>query len=58
MEIPGTGNSYVPGIPVMVMAYATGDYTMQEIAMFFGVHYANVSRVVKKHGTAMRDCKT
>ena len=42
----------------MVMAYATGDYTMQEIAMFFGVHYATVSRAVKKHGTEMRYCKT
>ena len=39
-------------------AYATGDYTMQEIAMFFGVHYATVSRAVKKHGASMQDCKT
>lgn len=42
----------------MATAYATGDYTMQEIAMFFGVHYATVSRAVKKHEPAMRDCKT
>ena len=42
----------------MVTAYATGDYTMQEIAMFFGVHYATVSRAVRKHGASMRDCKT
>ncbi len=30
----------------MVAAYATGDYTMQAIADFFGVHYATVSRAV------------
>jgi len=42
----------------MARAYASGDYTMQEIAGYFGVHYATVSRAVKKHGTAMRDCKT
>jgi len=35
----------------MAAAYATGDYTMQEIGIFFGVHYATVSRAVKKHGT-------
>lgn len=32
----------------MVAAYATGDYTMQAIADFFGVHYATVSRAVKQ----------
>jgi len=42
----------------MVTAYATGDYTMQEIAKFFGVHYATVSRAMKKQGAAMLDCKT
>lgn len=31
----------------MAAAYATGDYTMQEIADCFGVHYATVSRAVK-----------
>jgi predicted DNA-binding protein YlxM (UPF0122 family) len=31
----------------MAAAYATGDYSMQEIADFFGVHYATVSRAVK-----------
>ena len=31
----------------MVAAYATGDYTMQEIAKCFDVHYATVSRAVK-----------
>ena len=33
----------------MASAYATGDYTMQAIADFFGVHYATVSRAVKRH---------
>ncbi len=42
----------------MAAAYATGDHTMQEIATFFGVHYATVSRTVKKLGTSMHDCKT
>ena len=32
----------------MVAAYATGDYTMQQIAGCFGVHYATVSRAVKE----------
>ena len=32
----------------MVAAYATGDYTMQAIADFFGVHYATVSRTIRK----------
>lgn len=31
----------------MAEAYASGDYTMQQIARFFGVHYATVSRAVK-----------
>lgn len=33
----------------MAAAYASGDYTMQEIADFFHVHYATVSRAVKHH---------
>lgn len=32
----------------MAAAYATGDYTLQTIADHFGVHYATVSRAVKK----------
>ncbi len=39
-------------------AFATGDYTMQEIATCFRVHYATVSRTVKKYEASMRDCKT
>jgi len=31
----------------MAAAYSTGDYTMQAIADYFGVHYATVSRAVK-----------
>ncbi|MDO8723910.1 MAG: hypothetical protein Q7J31_17035 [Syntrophales bacterium] len=42
----------------MAAAYATGDHTMQEIATCFRVHYATVSRAVKKHEAALRDCKT
>ena len=32
----------------IAQAYATGRYSMKEIAQAFGVHYATVSRVVKK----------
>jgi putative transposase len=32
----------------MVSAYCSGDYTMKEIADWFGVHYATVSRAIKK----------
>ena len=48
----------------MAAAYATGDYTMRQIADAFGVHYATVSRALKKQGSGLaikqevRDCKT
>ena len=52
----------------MSAAYATGDYTMLQIADAFGVHYATVSRALKqqdeKQGSGLaikqevRDCKT
>lgn len=42
----------------MAMAYRTGDYTMQEIASEFGVHYSTVSRVVEQFEFKMRVCKT
>ena len=43
----------------MAAAYATGDYTMQEIAICFRVHYATVSRAVRqKQKALMPDCKT
>lgn len=32
----------------MMAAYATGDYTLQQIADTFGVHYATVSRAVNR----------
>lgn len=32
----------------IVAAYATGDYTMQEIAEHYGIHYATVSRIIRK----------
>lgn len=41
----------------MAAAFASGDYTMQQIAQAFGVHYSTVSRAVKQHEN-MRDCKT
>jgi len=41
----------------MALAHGTGDYTMKEIAETFGVHYATVSRAVKRL-EGMRDCKT
>ncbi len=48
----------------MAQAYASGDYTMHEIARHFGVHYSTVSRAVRNHSTEVRgatgggDCKT
>lgn len=33
----------------MARAYESGDYTMQQIASHFGVHYATVSRAVRQH---------
>ena len=41
----------------MAAAYASGDYTMQQIAEAFGVHYATVSRTVKRQ-EKMRERKT
>jgi DNA-binding MarR family transcriptional regulator len=32
----------------MFQAYSTGDYTMKAIATHFNVHYATVSRAIKK----------
>lgn len=32
----------------MSAAYATGDYTMQEVSICFGVHYSTVSRAIKR----------
>ncbi len=34
--------------PAIVQAYATGCYSMKEIAQAFNIHYATVSRIVKK----------
>ena len=33
----------------MSLAYLSGDYSMKEIAKFYGVHYSTVSRAVKLH---------
>ena len=35
----------------MAAAYTSGDYTLQQIADFFGVHSATVSRAVKRYDT-------
>lgn len=40
----------------MVAAYRTGGYSMRQIADAFGVHYATVSRAVRR--ADMCDCKT
>ena len=37
----------------MAAAYASGDYTMQQIADAFGVHYSTVSRAVKRQEKCM-----
>lgn len=34
----------------MVKAYETGNYTLDQIGSYFGVHYSTVSRTVKKSG--------
>jgi putative transposase len=34
--------------PAMLKAFATGQFTLKEIADYFGVHYSTVSRVVNK----------
>jgi REP element-mobilizing transposase RayT len=41
-------DSIVDRKAAMAAAYATGDYTMQEIALCFGVHYSTVSRAIKQ----------
>lgn len=33
----------------IVNAYATGDYTLQDIAEYFELHYTTISRLVKRH---------
>jgi REP element-mobilizing transposase RayT len=38
----------------MAQAFATGVYTMQEIAAFFGVHYSTVSRAVRRFDAERR----
>ena len=45
------GDTMVDKKMAMAAAYASGDYTMQEIAVYFRVHYATVSRAVKRAET-------
>ena len=42
----------------MYHAYASGSYSMQEIADYFSVHYATVSRNAKHWEVNLLDCKT
>jgi len=42
----------------MARAFATGVYTMQEIAAFFGVHYSTVSRAVRRFDVEHRSDTT
>ena len=42
----------------MAKAYLSGDYSMKEIADFFDVHYATVSRAVKRFEKELSQCKT
>ena len=39
-------------------AYSAEGYTMREIADYLGVHYATISRRLRRHEGAMSDCKT
>jgi REP element-mobilizing transposase RayT len=39
--------------PAIVQAYATGCYSMKEVAHAFDIHYATVSRIVKKEGESV-----
>ena len=39
----------LPRDTAMARAYATGAYTLAEVARAFGVHYATVSRAVRRH---------
>jgi putative transposase len=47
-----------PSNQAMAKAYLSGDYSMKEIADFFDVHYATVSRAVKRFEKEMLSCKT
>jgi len=37
----------------MAKAYLSGGYSMQEVAVHFGVHYVTVSRAVRRHEGGM-----
>ncbi|MEY6433454.1 transposase [Thioalkalicoccus limnaeus] len=46
--LAGFARRYPHRDEAMARAFATGVYTMQEIAAFFGVHYSTVSRAVRR----------
>lgn len=47
-----------PRDEAMAQAYRSGQHTMLEIAKHFGVHYATVSRAVKRFESGVLLCKT
>lgn len=56
-QYPGRIGDPKAAMAAMAAAYASGNYTMQQIAEGFDVHYSTVSRAVKQLGK-MLDCKT
>lgn len=48
--LPHYVSSYADRREGMAQAYATGDFTLAEVAQAFGVHYATVSRAIGEKG--------
>jgi hypothetical protein len=46
--LAGFARRYPDRGEAMARAFATGAYTMQEVAAFFRVHYSTVSRAVRR----------
>lgn len=42
----------------IVAAYASGDYTMQQIGVFFGLHYSRISKIINAADHAKEKGKT
>jgi REP element-mobilizing transposase RayT len=56
--LAGFARRYPDRAEAMARAFATGVYTMQEIATFFGVHYSMVSRAVRRFAVERRSDTT
>lgn len=54
LPLPRFAAMGLPRDEAMTRAYATGAYTLAEIAQVFGVHYATVSRAVRRHEAGHR----